>query len=61
MSVTATSPTAYQAPPSVVRAAVLGRRIKASASLAALISELAFGSADRDRATTVPMLSSRGH
>ena len=51
----------YQASPDVVRARVLGRRIKASASVTALLAEIAFGSVDRDRATTVPMLSSGGH
>ena len=61
MSVTTTSPIAYQAPPSIVRAAVLGRRIKVSPSVAALLADLAFGSVDRDRATAVPMLSSGGH
>ncbi len=61
MSVTTTSPTAYQASPASVRAAVLGRRIKASPSVTALLAEIAFGSVDRDQATAVPMLSSGGH
>lgn len=53
MSLNATNPTAYQAPPTVVRAAVLSRRFKASPAVSALLAELAFGAA-RDHAAALP-------
>ncbi len=51
-----TTPNFHQASPAILRAAVLGRRIKASPAVAALIGELAFGQVDRDRVTTTPVL-----
>ncbi len=52
---------AHAIPPAAYRVAVLGRRIKASPSVAALLADLAFGSADRDRATATPMLCTASH
>lgn len=57
MHLPATTSSSYQAPPAIVRAAVLGRRVKASPSVAALLADLAFGQVDRDRATIVPVLT----
>ncbi len=51
----ATDPSPRQAPLAAVRAAVLGRRIKTSPSVAALLGELCFGSADHDRASAIAL------
>ena len=55
-AVNATDPSPRQAPLAAVRAAVLGRRIKASPSVAALLGELCFGTAGHDRDLSIPAL-----
>ena len=54
-SVHATTPSPHQAPLAAVRAAVLGRRVKASPSVAALLAELCFGTVHHDRSSAIPL------
>ena len=55
-TVHATDPSPHQAPLAAVRAAVLGRRIKTTPSVVALLGELCFGTAGHDRALATPAL-----